>query len=106
MAPTDQQVKAAIAALRTDAATWDEASQTLRTAAAAAARLELSSLHFSYIGAQVGLTEVYQQLQDRLTRLLDEGSTNLASLAAALRTAADGYQRDEDNAVHRMTGIY
>jgi hypothetical protein len=104
--PNEQQVKAAIQALRTDAGTWDDASDDLRAAAQVAARLELSALHFSYLADKLGLTEVYQQLQERLVLLLGEGSQNLTALAGALRAAADGYEQDETNTVHRMTGIY
>lgn len=106
MPPSDQQIKAAIEALRADASTWNAASDDLREAARVGARLELSPLHFSYIGDKIGLTEVYQQLQDKLVRLLGEGADNLTALAGALRTAADGYEQDEHDAVHRATGIY
>ena len=104
--PSEQQIKAAIEALRKDAGTWDAASDELRQAARVAARLELSALHFSYLADQLGLTEVYQQLQDRLHQLLNEGADNLTALSGALRAAADGYEQDEINTVHRMTGIY
>jgi hypothetical protein len=104
--PSEQAVLAAIAALRADAGTWDDAAGELREAAAVAARLELGALHFSYLADQLGLVEVYQQLQDRLQRLLGEGADNLVALGAALHAAADGYEQDENNAVHRMTGIY
>ena len=104
--PDKQQVKAAIGALRKDASTWDEGAAELRDAAGAAGQLQLSALHFSYLADQLGLTETYQQLQIRLYRLLNEGADNLNELAAALRAAADGYEQDEANTVHRMTGIY
>jgi len=106
MPPTEQQIQVAIQALRKDGDTWAAGSDKLREAAAVAARLELSALHFSYLADQLGLTEVYQQLQQRLHTLLTEGADNLTALSAALRDAADGYEQDEINAVHRMTGIY
>ena len=106
MPPTDQQIQAAIQALRKDADTWAAGSGKLVDAAAVAARLELSALHFSYIADQLGLTEVYQQLQQRLCTLLTEGAANFTALSGALRAAADGYEQDESNAVHRLTGIY
>ncbi|MFI7540158.1 hypothetical protein [Actinoplanes sp. NPDC049599] len=106
MPPTDQQIQAAVQALRKDADTWAAGSDKLVDAAAVAARLELSALHFSYIADQLGLTEVYQQLQQRLATLLNEGAANFTALSGALRDAADGYEQDEINAVHRLTGIY
>ena len=104
--PSEQQILAAIGALRRGAGRWDEASGELRRAAAVAGRLDLSALHFSYLADQLGLTEVYQQLQDRLGQLLNEGADNFTALYGALIEAADGYENDETNAVHRMTGIY
>jgi len=106
MPPTEQQIKAAIQALRKDADTWAAGKDKLVDAAAVAARLELSALHFSYVADQLGLSEVYQQLQQRLYTLLNEGAANFLALSAALNDAADGYEQDEANAVHRMTGIY
>jgi hypothetical protein len=106
MPPTEQQIKAAIQTLRKDADTWAAGKDNLVDAAAVAARLELSALHFSYIADQLGLAEVYQQLQQRLYTLLNEGAANFLALSTALRDAADGYEQDEINAVHRMTGIY
>ena len=106
MPPSEQQVKAAIQALREDGETLAAGSDALRGAATVAARLELSAVHFSYLADQLGFTEVYQQLQQRVHRLLHEGADNFTALSAALKDAADGYEQDEINAVHRMTGIY
>lgn len=106
MPPTDQQIQAAIQALRKDADTWAAGRDKLVDAAAVAARLELGALHFSYIADQLGLAEVYQQLQQKLHDLLHEGGANFLALSAALNDAADGYEQDEINAVHRLTGIY
>lgn len=106
MPPTEQQIQAAIQTLRRDAGIWAAGKDTLVDAAAVAARLELSALHFSHIGDQFGLAAVYQQLQQRLYTLLNEGAANFLALSTALNDAADGYERDEINAVHRITGIY
>ena len=106
MPPSEQKIKASIAALRQDAAMWDSSADQLRQAAAVAARLELAALHFSYIGDKVGMVAMYRELQDRLFRLLNEGGAAFDSLASALRSAADGYEQDEINGVHRMKNIY
>lgn len=52
------------------------------------------------------LEELYRQLQDRLIRLLGQGSETCEAIATSLRSAADGYERDEADAVHRMNSIY
>lgn len=104
--PSEQKIRAAIDAIRRDASMWDESADELEDAARVAGRLDLAAVHFSYIGDKVGLVDMYRQLQDKLIRLLNEGSDTLESIAAALRTAADGYEQDEANAVHRTNNIY
>jgi hypothetical protein len=104
--PTPQQISAATAALRADAASWARAAAQMSAAGAAGARLDLSALHFSYLGDKVGLTDAYQALQSRLVRLCGEAAQTFDQLAASLRKAADGYDDDEAHAVHRMRGIY
>lgn len=105
-APGDGKLKVSIEALRKDAAVWDDSGDIMREAAQVAARLELAAVHFSYIGDKVGLVELYQQLQDRLIRLMGQGSETFETVATSLRTAADGYERDEADAVHRLNKIY
>lgn len=104
--PSEQRIKAAIDAIRRDASVWDGSADELREAARVAARLDLAALHFSYIGDKVGLVGMYRQLQDKLIRLLSDGGDTFESMAAALRAAADGYERDEADAVHRMNNLY
>jgi hypothetical protein len=106
MAPNDQQITAAIEALRVDASTWIAAADVLRDAAHVGARQDLDAFHFSYLGDLVGVTDIYRQLQHKLVRLLGEAADNATALAGALRTAADGYEQDEHDAAHRMSGIY
>ncbi|MEH0981888.1 hypothetical protein [Micromonospora sp. CPCC 205556] len=104
--PGEQKLKVSIEALRNDAAVWDDSGDVMRNAAQVAARLDLAALHFSYIGDKVGLVELYQQLQDRMIRLLGQGSETFETIATSLRNAADGYERDEADAVHRLNNIY
>jgi hypothetical protein len=106
MAPTEGQINVAIEALRTDAAMWDAGGDDLREAARVAGRLDLEALHFSYLGDKIGLVDVYQQLQDKMIRLLNQGGDTFEALGTALRSAADGYEQDEANGVHRANSIY
>ncbi|MEV0156724.1 hypothetical protein AB0H57_23760 [Micromonospora sp. NPDC050686] len=104
--PGPEKLKTSIEALRRDATVWDDSGDIMRNAAEVAARLDLAALHFSYIGDKVGLVDLYRQLQDRLIRLLGEGSETCETVAVSLRRAADGYERDEADAVHRLNNIY
>jgi hypothetical protein len=104
--PTEAQIKAGLEAMRADAAMWSQMSDELRTAAGIAATLQLSMLHFSYLGDKAGLTTTYQEIQALMVRLLGEGATAFEGLAGSLRTAAEGYEEDERRAVHRTQNIY
>jgi hypothetical protein len=100
--PTQETITAAIAALRDDGATWRLASADLETAARAAAGLTLDGGAFSAVGDLTGLTAAYGALRRHVARLLLEGARQDAATAAALDAAAAGYERDENDAVHRL----
>lgn len=104
--PSGEQITVALEAMRSDAAVWDNAADGLTEAARVAARLDLSALHFSYLGDVVGLTGVYRELQDKLCRLLTEGAHNLSGLAQALRSAANGYEEEEQENIHHIRDVY
>lgn len=106
MQPNGSQVEAAIDALRQDAAMWLEMSGAMRAAAGVADRLDLTALHFSYLGDKLDMTDLYEQIKQLMVDYLRQGAENFDSIARALRTAAAGYEEDERNAVHRMRGIY
>ena len=104
--PSKETVEAAIQSLRMDAVAWGQAGAGLRQAAIAVDGLDFDRFHFSHAGDLVGLTDMYRQVQIKVARLLGEGADNFARVAAALTTAADGYERDERNAVHEMLGVW
>ncbi|MFG1928987.1 hypothetical protein [Cryptosporangium sp. NPDC048952] len=106
MAPTPDEVRVALAAMRGDASTWDEMSDALAGAARVVDRLDLSSVQFSYVGDLVGLPEVYGEIQRRIAALLRQGSDEFDALGAALRQAADGYEEDDRSSAHQMRNIY
>jgi hypothetical protein len=106
MAPTKDQIQAAVDAFRVDAQMWQSMGDELREAARVAFRLDLGNLQFSYLGEMAGLTEAYSDIQSALVGLLNDGGQAFDDIAAALRKAADGYEEDERNAVHRFRGIY
>lgn len=105
-APSDEQITVAIDALHADAAKWIAMADELQAAAANAAGLGLGPFQFSGLGHLLGIDKIYADLQETIVTLLKQGSSNFENVAAALRTAADGYSRDEQAAVHRMKNIY
>jgi len=104
--PTAQQVSVAVQALRTDAGTWAEASDKLTGARTAGMPLGLQKFHFSFVGDKAGLTQVYAEIQDKIIRLLGEGAAELDALSAALATAANEYERSDNDAYRRQHHIY
>lgn len=105
-APTGDEIQASIDALRQDARVWSDMAAEMDTALGAARGLTLSAFEFSGLGHLVGLDRVYDALQQRVVDLLRQGSGNFDSVADALRQAADAYERDEENAVHRLHNVY
>src|SRR5690348_10140105 len=100
--PTPQQLSVAVQALRDDAATWGEALDKLTAARHAGMPLGLQAFHFSFVGDKAGLTRVYAELQDKITRLLGEGSHELDALSQALITAANEYERTDNEAYRSL----
>jgi hypothetical protein len=104
--PSQGQIDVAIQSLRDDAQKWRLGAGELEIAARVASEMDLQAFHFSYIGDKIGVTDAYRSLQDKLIDLLNGGATNFRNVAQALTMAADGYQEDDRNAVHRMKNVW
>ncbi|WP_432967932.1 hypothetical protein [Dactylosporangium sp. CA-233914] len=100
--PEPTTIRAAIAALRTDATAWIEASATAATAGTSAAGLTLDATRLSAAADMTGLLRVYSELQSAVAALLSEAGRCTAATGLALHQAADAYENDERNAVHAM----
>lgn len=104
--PSADQITAALHALRADARAWAAAADQLTDAAQNARRLSLDAFHFTYIGDQLGVTEAYRSLQEKIVVLLGQGAANLDSLAVALQASANTYQAEDEAGVHRLRKIW
>ncbi|TYB39755.1 hypothetical protein FXF50_05095 [Micromonospora sp. AP08] len=104
--PTGDQLVASIEALRADSGTWFEMADALRSAASNAAGLGLGPFHFTGLGHLLGLDAVYEDFQQAIVTLLEQGSANFEKVGGALRLAADAYEQDEIDNVHRLRNIY
>ncbi len=104
--PSQDKVEVAIQTLRDDAQKWRAAAGELDAAARVTGEMDFQAFHFSYIGDKIGITESYRLLQDKIVDLLAGGATNFRNVAQALTLAADGYERDDRNAVHRLKGVW
>ena len=104
--PSGQQVEASIQAIAGEAGLWSGMAAEVEAMAAVARNLTLNAFHFSGLGHLAGMEDVYRDLQERIAMLLQQAADNFDTTAGALKQAADDYQRDEDNAVHRLRNIY
>ncbi|MDQ7907967.1 hypothetical protein RB614_25920 [Phytohabitans sp. ZYX-F-186] len=106
MPPTDEEIRVAIAALRSDADEWREWVRALARASTVVDELDLSVNDMCALSGVVGLPETYGALRQRAQTLAGQGVLRFAEVADALATAADGYERDERAAVHRLRGVW
>lgn len=104
--PSQETITVAIAALRDDSRRWRDGAVELAAAKDAASRLWLGQFEFSTPASWTGLTEVYQELQQRLTRLLEDGSVALDSLGTTLLGAADAYEDEDRAGAHQIRGTW
>jgi len=103
--PKPNQIIAALADMRSDAAVWREIAAEMREAARVADRLDLGPLQWSFLADQLGMVDLYRLTQDRLVALLGEAGLAYESLARALDTAADNYYVDDDAGARRLGRI-
>lgn len=104
MAPTGDDIRVAIDALRADARTWSTASADLADAAGTAERLTLAPSAFGL--AAPAAAAVHESLRAKVAELLRQGAANFDDVAGALRTAADSYEADEAANLHMLRNIY
>jgi hypothetical protein len=104
--PTGEEVAVAIGALRRDAAEWLEWADSLARAAAVAADLSLTANDMCALSQLCGLPDLYARVQQRTAELAAHGAQGFTAVAGALTAAADGYEADERNAVHRLRGTW
>lgn len=102
--PTDEEIRVAIAALRSDAAQWRAWAGALARASTVVEELDLSVSDMCALSALVGLPEAYAAIRHRAQALAEQGAVRFTEVAHALAAAAAGYERDEANAVHRLRG--
>jgi hypothetical protein len=104
--PTDEEIRVAIAALRSDARQWREWAATLARASTVVDQLGLSVNDMCAMSGVVGLPETYGAIRHRAQTLAEQGTFRFTEVADALSAAADGYERDERDAVHRLRGVW
>lgn len=105
MAPTGDEVRVAVAALRSDATKWTAASDDMAAAQGSAQSLVLGRAEFGYAAESRGLVSSYTNLQQRIAHLLQGADAEFDKIAAALRLAADTYEREDAEGAHNLNQI-
>ncbi|MEV1112723.1 hypothetical protein AB0I95_29350 [Micromonospora sp. NPDC049751] len=104
--PSKEELEVAIEALRQGGMTWQQNAEVMQAASSAVTAQSLGSFELSAHASITGLVETYGLLQEKVATLLRQGADNFEAIGAALKTAADGYEQDEIDEVHRQRGIY
>jgi len=106
MAPTPEELKAALEALRYDADVWDSCADTVGGLQREAESCQLDADDFSLLGSALGVSGEYQALYVKMVGLLAGGGAFMEYVAGSLRQAADTYEEEERRGVHRMKEVW
>jgi dsDNA-specific endonuclease/ATPase MutS2 len=99
-------LKAALDALRYDAAAWENVSKEVATASTEAEGLTLTEADLSWASNPSGLLDTYAALQQKLTTLLDEGSQVFDGLSTTLDKVRTEYELSDERAAEKFKGVW
>jgi GMP synthase-like glutamine amidotransferase len=103
MGPNPESVKMAIGALRKGGRVWFEQEGPLLDASRAVEELTLRRLE---MGIFTGFYPTYLEICTGMQQLAKEASGEMVRMGDALTKAADAYQREEDEGVHKLKGVW
>ena len=95
-------VEVALEALRSDAATWDQAADNLNQARGIVAPLELTPAEVMSYASVRGFDRRYNDMRAKLDRLLAQGAENFRGIAGSLLTGATIYEQAEAGHASRL----
>jgi hypothetical protein len=99
-------LQAAIDALRSDAALWDQIGGATSSAGTAAGLLGLTETTMSFAADRTGLLGTYNALTTRLAGLLDDGGDVQHQLSITLDQVAAAYEANDERAAARFQGVW
>ncbi|MBV9846957.1 MAG: hypothetical protein JOZ47_18110 [Kutzneria sp.] len=105
-APSSEQVSVALEALRSDAGIWDKAADDLHTVTSAISGLTLRPEALSVWAVEQGVDRTYGDARGKLEEILGQAADDFGQIAKALRTAADIYEREDEQNMHKLKGVY
>ncbi|WP_430781120.1 hypothetical protein [Actinoplanes sp. G11-F43] len=99
-------LQAALEALRSDAASWEQVAAVTRRAAMEANRLSLGANELSWAALPSGLLDTYAELQHTAVTLLEEASEVYGGLSLKLDQVAYRYETNDDLAARELEGVW
>ncbi|MEJ2859010.1 MULTISPECIES: type VII secretion target [unclassified Saccharothrix] len=95
----------ALDAMRSDATAWETAADRLDAPSAAIGGLALTGADLSLWAVDRGLDRTYEEARTALDDMLGQAARAFRDLGAALRSAADTYEREEEANLHTLNKI-
>jgi hypothetical protein len=94
LAPRDE-VRVVCEKVREDATRWNTASDAMEKASGVSAGLVLGADKLGYVAQERGVIAAYDALKQKLTNLLNGGTTEFDTMTTKLREIADNYERTD-----------
>ncbi|GAB2762740.1 hypothetical protein GCM10027020_13730 [Nocardioides salsibiostraticola] len=92
--------------LTSDAAVWDDSSDTLANAVGTINELVLTTSQLSWAAEVTGLTAEYAAFVSRAAELVNQGRLETASMAVGLRQVRDGYEDSDTDSREELAGLW
>lgn len=99
-------IGAALEALRSDAGVWEAAADSLNTPLNALVPLNVTGEEVSIHAVDRGLDDAFNNARTTLEDMLRQAADYFREIGANLRSAADQYQRDDEQGLHEIQNAY
>jgi hypothetical protein len=104
--PDGEQIRVALNAIRSYAKSWTAAASDLGKPKSTAAGLDLSAADVSMWGTDYGIDRLYNDLRTKLEDVLGQASESFTTIGTKLIDAANTYEQEEAQNLHRFNNAY
>jgi hypothetical protein len=99
-------ITVALEAMRSDATTWENASEDLGAPQEAVTTLRIDPTAFSMWAVERGIDQTYDDARSALERMLEEAADYFGQISSDLTQAAAQYERDDEQGKHDIENAY
>ncbi|MBB5152928.1 type VII secretion target [Saccharopolyspora phatthalungensis] len=99
-------VDVALEALRSDASVWETAADSLSAPITALGPLKVTGEEVSMWAVDRGLDDAFNDARAALEDMIRQAAEYFREIGADLRSAADQYERDDDQGLHELQNAY